>query len=208
MLAKLAAKIKEDLPQRENDEVFQKALIDIRDSPEVEEIAAQFGGKLPFTEDHVAGARPGAEAERALALIMHGTAFAMADRHCQPLSAKEITAKREELERKRDQALSLTPYDQHENRKRDLYVERINFALAFLLTPLNHPIVERRSRTRKEINGAAAADYDHARAVRASVQQLTRRIFGKAGDRVADVFVYAVTGISFSRDDGRRRFKR
>jgi hypothetical protein len=155
-------------PEKKDDKVFQKALIDIRDFPLIEKFAAQFGGKnLPFMQRFVEEARPGAEAERAIGRLMHGAASAHADPHCRLVSAKKITEKREELEGNRDYALSLTPYDEHETRKRDKYVAKMNVALAFLLTPVNHPIVKHRSQ--KPPEGVAAEKYDHARAVLATV---------------------------------------
>jgi hypothetical protein len=132
---------------------------------------------------------------------MHTTAFAVADQDCRPVPAKAIVEKREELERARLQASALpsTPVS-------EAYLGLVDQFLA-IQAPLSDPIVERRPPTRKGIDGSAR-DYAHARGVCARVQEEGRRIFGKAGDRVTDVFVSAATGVFFSRDDRRARFKR
>ena len=198
-LDKLAAKITDELPQRKTDTVFQEALKDIKDDAEVEKIVAQFGYKLKFTRDFAAFARPGYEAERAVARLMHTTAFAMADPLCRLVSAKEITITREIVEKdlslKADQPLT---------------TEQERWAKWFLRNqaPLHDPIVEHKAPTRKTLDGVSDAEYRHARAVRGRVRPEARHIFGKAGDLVADAFVSAATNVSFGPDDRRKHLQR
>jgi hypothetical protein len=185
-------------PERKNDRVFQKALIDIAADEAVVEIVAHFGGKITLMPYFVAHARRD-PIEEAIGRMMSMTASVMADQYCRPVFAKAIVEKREELEKKRAYALSLTPYDNYNECLRGDYVAQIDALLA-VQAPLSDPIVERRSPTRKELDGGVK-DYAHTRGVCARVQELGRHIFGKAGDRVTDAFVTAVTGVLFSPDD-------
>jgi hypothetical protein len=114
------------------------------------------------------------------------------------------------MERNVAHALSLEPDGEGEEEKCDRYVTAHKQLLS-VQVPFDDPTVERRRRLersalRKSI--VSVEDYDRARAVRAYIQGPARRIFGEAGDRVADVFATAATGIMFSRDDRRPRFKR
>jgi hypothetical protein len=84
---------------------------------------------------------------------------------------------------------------------REAYLHRLDLLEANQAS-LNDPIVERRPLTRKKYKDSDA-NYDHARAVWARVQAEARNIFGEAADHVADVFVYAVSGIEFGPDDRR-----
>jgi hypothetical protein len=205
-------------PERKDDLVFQKVLINIRDGAQVAQTVAQFGGKIPLMPFFVARAEIDA-AELAARKMMHTTASVMADPRCQLVSAKAVLKTREELERARDYALSRTPYDEsacvlslmrpdRNKRLRDDYVSWINSYLA-IHVPLDDPLVKRRLPTPTDL-GNSAADADHARAVWARVREEARVIFGKAGDHVTDVFVTAAAdgGILFTRDARRRRFKR
>jgi hypothetical protein len=187
-------------PERKYDKVFQKALIDIRDDPEVEKIVAQLGGKIPLMPFFVARAEIDA-AELAAKQLMHATASIMADQKVLPVSAKEAQEKREDLERALAHALSLAPYDVHNERLRDDYVAWINSYLAIQVA-LDDPLVERRLPTRKK-PGVSDAAHAHARAGWARLQDEARRICGSTGRHVADVFMATVTGIVLSRDDRR-----
>jgi hypothetical protein len=99
IIDEMADKIKVDLPQRKNDQVFQQALIDLRDSPEFEEVITKLGFKLEFMPNFAANARSGYELERAIARIMHTAASAHADRYCQTVSAKMIGVTRAIVEK-------------------------------------------------------------------------------------------------------------
>jgi hypothetical protein len=202
-------------PERKNDTIFQKALLDIRDHPDVEKIVAQFGNQIPLMQPFVERAEIDA-AELAVKIMMHTTASVVADLRCQPVSAKAVHEKREELEKRRDYALSLTPDDDRNilrvdygrnKRLRDDYVSWINSYLATLVS-LDDPLVEQRPPTRAKELEEGAADPAHARAVWARVQEEARRMFGRTGDRVTDVFVSAGTNVPFSRNDRRKRSRR
>jgi hypothetical protein len=193
---------------KDND-AYQTALANIRDGVEVEETLAQFGGdQIPIMPRFPAGLLSQRAIEMALGLMMFKTASAMADPICaQPVLTKDVIAKREELEKNVTRALSLEPYDESAERERDEYVAKHRLLLAIQASLNGDPIVEQRRPTRRKPD-VSVADEDRARAVRARIRELARRIFGKAGDRVADVFVTAATGVEFSRDDWRVHLSR
>jgi hypothetical protein len=198
MLGKLAAEIGA-WPERKNNEVFKRALIDIAADEAAAAIVAQLGDKIPLMPYFVANAQRDA-IEEAVGRMMHTTAYAMADPFCRPVSAKEIIEKREEFERAQSQAAAVP-----------LAISgAYRFGVGLFQTiqaPLTDPIVERRPPTRKKPD-VSLEDYEHARAVRARVMGEGRRLFGKVGDRVTDVFVTAATGVLFSKDDQRVHLNR
>jgi hypothetical protein len=226
-LAKLEAEIGA-WPERKNDAVFQKALKDIADDPAVAEIAAQFGDKIRLNPHFVAHARRDA-AEEALGRMMHAVAQAMANPHLEMVPAGEIVRKREEFERAEAKALGVVEARRKlEERARTavLFTEREKFKAQIarlppahvveeylsgialfkaIQAPLDDPIVKRGANARKGSN-VSTEDYDRAQAVRARVRAEARYLFGAAGDRVADVFAYAATGVDLARP--RPRFKR
>jgi hypothetical protein len=205
-LAKLAVEISA-WPRWKNNKVFQKALIDIRDDPEVEKIVAQFGLKIPLTQRFM-NDRPRSfrdPIEEAIGRMMSTTAIAMADSDWQPVPSRMVIRKQEAYERVRARvkAAVLPHYT------REAHLQRLDFFQAIEVSP-SDPRVERRRPTRKDHDGGAE-DYDHARAVLVAAKQAGRWLFGKAGDRVANVFVTAAaggTGLVFSQDDQRVRHKR
>jgi hypothetical protein len=192
-------------PERKDDKVFQKALEDLAADFRVQEIVAEFGAKLRLTPLFETKARRH-PAEEAVGRMMHATAFAMADLDCRMVSMKEITAKREEIEKAVLKGLASPP-----SVERNSYLAGLA-DISALLAPESDLIVERRAPGSSKKNRfgepLAGEEYNHARAVLARVRGLGRHIFGKAGDRVTDVFVEAVTGVSFSRDDARKRDRR
>jgi hypothetical protein len=202
LLAKLAAEFGA-WPQRKTDWGFQKALLDMASDEEVVRIVAQFGTKIQLMPNVVAQA-PIDAAETALRRMMHVTAYAMADPTCERISAKTIIEAKEERARMRAHVMAMPPTFAGQ-----AYLTVLDY-FGEIHAPLNDPIVERRSPTRKSpgVAGVAATKYGHARGVLARVLPEARLLFGKAGDRVADLFVAAVTEIEFSRDDRRGRFKR
>jgi hypothetical protein len=132
---------------------------------------------------------------------MATTAFAMADPYCRPVPAQAIVRKREEAANAIVKAMSLTPFDEGEKRKRDDYVTQVKIGL-MTLASLSDPIVGRRPPVRGKPK-VSTEDYGHARGVYARVRGEGRRLFGKAGDHIAEIFVAAVTGVFLSADDRR-----
>jgi hypothetical protein len=191
----------------ENNDVYQEALANIRDDPDVEKIVAQFNNKILLTPTFAKGLLPHRAIEMAVGLLMYRTATAMADPACaRPVLTKEICEKQAELNRNIAYALSLEPDGEDEERKRDEYVAAHKLLLA-IQAPIDDPIVERRRPVHIKTD-VSLGDEDRARAVCVRIRDLARRIFGNAGDKVADAFVNAATGAIFSRHDRRRRFKR
>jgi hypothetical protein len=194
-----------------DDRVYRGVLNHLATDPDVEKIVAEFGGKIPLSP--WSAARFGLHAEeKAVSIIVRLTAFAVADLALRMLQAKEIVETREKYEDLQAKAAALRPAVVIEDRgKLDAYLGALNVFLRFQV-PLDHPMVERRTPSphKKEFAGEAltAELYSHARAARELVRGEARRIFGKAGDRVTDVFMWAATGVSFSGDDGKVRRKR
>jgi hypothetical protein len=123
---------------------------------------------------------------------MHTAAVSHADRYCQTIPAKLLTLTREIVEK-----------DLSSEAEQPLTLTQRAWAEWFLKhqAPPNDPIVEHRRLTRTEAER-------HARGVRARILSETRHAFGKGGDLIADEAAFAVTGVTFSRDDRRGRFKR
>ncbi len=227
VLAKLAAEIGA-WPEWKSDEVFQKALVDIAADEAVAEIVAQFGDKILITRHFAMRARRPAE-EEAVGRMIFIVAKAMADPYLQMVPAKEIVKKREEWDSAEAKAIAVNEKRgklEAQMRTAVLYTERKKFqaqtaalpparlvedylsGLALfraIQAPLNDPIVKHGASTPKTLD-VSAKDYDRAQAMRARAQGEGRYIFGRAGDRVTEVFVYAATGVGLPRS--RPRFKR
>jgi hypothetical protein len=219
-LAKLAAELSaghvSTRPEIENsawskemdDQIYRAVLNNLAADPDVEKIVAEFGGKIPLPSWFVAKFPLNAE-EKAVSIMMRITAFTVADPTLRMLQAKKIVETREKYESLRAEAAALRPIAVIEDLdKLDAYSGALN-AFLELQVPLDHPMVERRtpSPRKKDFAGRALPEewYSHARAARELVRSEARKIFGKAGDRVTDVFMWAATGVSFSRDDGKTR---
>jgi hypothetical protein len=184
------------------DEPYQAALSVLAESVAIEKLVAEFGGKIKFMP-RFAAAWPHNAAEAAAALVIHCVVRTAADPTCRPVPIKMLVRKREEIESAQKMVAFL-----HPSPAKDAYSRELNIRLRALAPPAD-PIVERRRpTTKKSSTGVKISSnddrYAHARAMRARLQGETRRIFGKAGDHVADVFVETVTGIPCSRDDRRR----
>jgi hypothetical protein len=204
ILADAAGKL-ETLSRWKGDITFYKALLAIADDEQIAELAANFGRqKLPLAASFIMNAIAQGHDPREVAVreMMLLTAHIFADSSCRPVKAKDNAEQREELEKLRAHALSLNPYGEADERSRDKYVAKID-AMLTLLAPLDDLIVERRAPTKKKFDDKAPTteEYAHARAVRARIREKARQIFGNNGDRVANAFVTAVTGIPFSSDD-------
>ena len=191
---------------RKNDNAFKKALEVLRDDEAVVEIVAKFGGaELPILSSYVAFAKSRTIREPVMDAVFWFVlmaARAMTDPDRQPIPALTAVRKQEAYEwvRARVEEAVLPHYT------REAHMNRLNFFQAIEVSP-SDPLVERRRPTRKD-HDYTDEEYDHARAVRAQLQELGRRVFGPNGDRVADVFATAATGIMFSKDDGRVHLKR
>jgi hypothetical protein len=193
---------------RPSDEAYRAQLKQIAADPKVERVVAGFGGKYSLAPAFVRQARRNA-AEEAMRRMMHAAASVFADRTARMVPAREIVKKREEIERERAKAKALAPFAERDAAERETYLSGLD-ALASILAPFDDPIVERRRPpvVAKQRKGAELPSDEallHARCVLARVRGEGRRIFGKVGDRVADAFVEAATGIPFSRDDARNR---
>jgi hypothetical protein len=188
----------ETWPKPENGGTFQRALIRIRDHSEVEQICAQFRVKLSIMPHFEKYARRPSD-EEAIRVLLKKAASAMADSTCGMVSAYEVTRAREKLEEARAKSMAdpLAPFH-------PAYFTWIAIELASM-APLSDPIVEQLHRPR---SGKNSKVLNHARGVRARIQEVARHIFGEAGYGVADTFATAVTGIEFDQDDRRKRSKR
>jgi hypothetical protein len=187
------------------DAAFQAVLVNIASDTAVEEIVAQFGGKIPLMPWFVANAR-GDVVEEAIGRMMSTTAQLMTDGHCQPMPMVEIVKKHEEIDDALSKAAKLIPHVVEEDvGKLAAYIYMLERGKRELL-PINDPLVKRRPPVLKDCDDRAAAEYAHAYAMRARLQPEARRIFGKAGDEVAKVFVEAATGIVFSKGHRLTRF--
>jgi hypothetical protein len=191
---------------RPRDEAYRAALKRMAADPKVERVVAGFGGKYSLAPAFVRQARrdPGEEAMRRM---MHAAASVFADRTARMVPAREIVKKREEIERESAKSKALAAFAERDAADRDSYLSGLD-ALASILAPLDDPIVERRrppviAKRRKGAELPSDEALLRARGVLARVRGGARLIFGKVGDRVADAFVEAATGIPFSRDDAR-----
>jgi hypothetical protein len=194
-----------------DDEVYRKVLDNLASDPDVEKIVAEFGGKISLAPYFVARFPLNAE-EKAVSIMMRVVALTVADSTRRMLSAREIIETREKHEDLRAKVTALRPTVIIEDLdKLDAYLGALNTFLD-LQAPLDHPIVERRPPPagEKEFVGRKLTEewYSHARAARELMRGEARRIFGRTGDRITDVFMWAATGVSFSSNDGRMRRKR
>jgi hypothetical protein len=194
----------------ENDDgdAYKHALIVLAADPGVEKIVADFGGDaLRLTESFMKQARRRPHRppdEAAAARMMHATAHLYADPICRMVLAKDITETKERIENERSKAMAM-PHSP----EKDRLIFECDARLA-VLAQSDDPTVVRRGPTaaakRRLTNRPVSDDdYSHYLAVRECLRLLAREIFGEAGDRVADVFIKAVTDVPFSRDDRRTR---
>jgi hypothetical protein len=204
MLAEWAAEIGAGSELTTTDEAFQKTLVDIRDDQNVEGVVAELGNKIPWPKSSPALAYRD-PIKVAVGQMMNITAAAMADpsRHYL-IPAKEIIAMREKFERTiayLEARADIDELDGHSRHQRDTYVLWMKKWLAIQVRLSDINVMHRPSKQ----NGP---DYDRACGILAIVRPVARSLFGKAGDRVAKVFVYAVTRVDLSPGSRRGRFKR